>query len=533
MKKLQLVLKDFYFISQKTIVKKKKRRIAYSAIAGNLVVIFDILIILMFTKFLTDDLEYSNFLLDILFNFKYSFPFIVIIRFLVNYFSKFNILSLQYDVEADIRRYLIKEIFEKGNYSLADATYFINTLSVHISTFYSAATMFLTNIIQVFIFLIFLIDANTQLMLVMVFGVLLLLYPTKFLLKIGRKLMDKSYHLNVQTGRDIQRIIDNTYLIKILQTYENEFKNFKSIIFKNYDVAKKAFKYREISTTLPQFASIFSFSLIILSSELRKTLTIEFIGIILRFVQTLGTINSALTMLINSHVHVQKFLVLDNNFVKNREWVIKAEKNSQFAIQLNNVDFKYFGSEEFIFSNLSLNIQKGQHYIITGQNGSGKSTLIGLLSGILIPESGTLIKSDEITGYIGATPLIVRGTLRENLIYGSNKEIDDETLIKLLYDLDVFKEKNILNLNSQITPTTLSSGQMQKISFIRFLISEAKILFLDESTSNLDKDSKILINQLLSTKDLTIINSTHNKSDFKYDKFIKIEVINNKRELIV
>ena len=58
-------------------------------------------------------------------------------------------------------------------------------------------------------------------------------------------------------------------------------------------------------------------------------------------------------------------------------------------------------------------------------------------------------------------------------------------------------------------------GQMQKIAFIRALLSGVEILVLDESTANLDEDSKILIFNILHKTDVTIINSTHNRYDFK------------------
>jgi ABC-type bacteriocin/lantibiotic exporter with double-glycine peptidase domain len=55
---------------------------------------------------------------------------------------------------------------------------------------------------------------------------------------------------------------------------------------------------------------------------------------------------------------------------------------------------------------------------------------------------------------------------------------------------------------------------------------------LDEATSNLDTQSKKLVFSILKNKNITIINSTHNKEDFKYDVEIQINVVGEKRELI-
>ena len=73
----------------------------------------------------------------------YFLPILVIFRFASNFVEKANILSLQLQVEKNLRVYLIKEVYKKGNYSVADATFYINTLSGHVGYFYAALTSFL------------------------------------------------------------------------------------------------------------------------------------------------------------------------------------------------------------------------------------------------------------------------------------------------------------------------------------------------------------------------------------------------------
>ena len=70
---------------------------------------------------------------------------------------------------------------------------------------------------------------------------------------------------------------------------------------------------------------------------------------------------------------------------------------------------------------------------------------------------------------------------------------------------------------------------MQKIAFIRALLHKSEILFLDESTSNLDEQTKKLITTIINRKKLTILNSTHNPEDFDYDEHLKITINNDKR----
>ena len=85
------------------------------------------------------------------------------------------------------------------------------------------------------------------------------------------------------------------------------------------------------------------------------------------------------------------------------------------------------------------------------------------------------------------------------------------------------------NLELLISNRTLSSGQMQKISFIRSLLANTELLLLDESTSNLDSETRNLIFNILKSKNITVINSTHNHEEFEFDHHIRIEYKNEKR----
>ena len=100
-------------------------------------------------------------------------------------------------------------------------------------------------------------------------------------------------------------------------------------------------------------------------------------------------------------------------------------------------------------------------------------------------------------GYVGVVPLILDGTLRENLVYGNERQhINDDALLDMLKLFHLFDDNNY-DLDLEISNRTLSSGQMQKISFIRSLLSDTQLLLLDESTSNLDSQTRDLIFNIL------------------------------------
>ena len=92
----------------------------------------------------------------------------------------------------------------------------------------------------------------------------------------------------------------------------------------------------------------------------------------------------------NSSVHVEELYKLDkqspeielNNYVINNDL--------QHAVEIEKVNFRYFNSDENLFTDLNINFKKGAHTIITGPNGSGKSTILGLISGLLYLRPGKL-----------------------------------------------------------------------------------------------------------------------------------------------
>ena len=106
----------------------------------------------------------------------------------------------------------------------------------------------------------------------------------------------------------------------------------------------------------------------------------------------------------------------------------------------------------------------------------------------------------------------------------NNKKISDEELVNYLKLFKTFENEERYNLEIEVSNKSLSSGQMQKIAFIRTLVYGVDILILDESTANLDSDSKKVIYKIIEDLNITIINSTHNHNELlSYDYHIKTD----------
>jgi len=530
--KILQLLNDIKHVSKTTSVGRKKARILFSVILTNITVGIDIVVIIIFSTVITNQTQDNmfSFVVDFVLERKILLPFLVLLRFIVIYFEKMNIQSLVLQVQENLKMYLIKEIYKKGNFSIADVTFYSNTLSMHISFFYSALTNLLNNLVQLTVYSTFLLITDLETFGILFLGALLIAYPTKKLLGLGRYYMHKSYVITQELGKNMQRIVDNIFLIKILKTSNSEFQEYNENIKKANRANYNNYKYGAINSLIPNFLTLFVFSLIIAFFTIGKRLTLEFIAVVLRIVQTIGTINTSLNNLINSQVHIERFRLLEEDIPNANPGYLKIDHDHiDNSADLENISFKYFESNLFIFEDINIQIPKNKHTVITGPNGSGKSTLLGLIAGILIPETGSIKLSSDKFGYVGVTPLIISGSLRENLTYGNKNELEDAEIYDMIHEFKLFNENENISLDLQVTNKSLSSGQMQKVSFIRALLSDLEILLLDESTSNLDANTRELIFGILNKKEITIINSTHNKDDFNYDNHLKIEIIKDKR----
>ena len=532
--KILEIFKNIIVISKFTKTSKKKRSVFLLGLIGNLLVLSDILIILIFASFFDQNIDTNNIFISYFIDYKEVLPLLVLFRFLLIYLERVAVTKLQFRIEENLRVHLLDEVFKRGNVSVADAYYYVNSLSAQVGSFYS--TSLFGSLIQIVVFFVYLVFSNLQIILIFSLGSLLLFIPTIYLTRLGRKYAHLAYVSGNEISSNLEKVLDNLFLIKIVNQISKEVSNFKNNINLYFSSRLNDIKFDTLNTILPNFFTLFGLSVLLVFFNFAKLITFDFIGILIRLFQSLGLFNKHLHSVSSFHVYLEKLYDIekDKEDVNFSNFQINKNLDKNLAVQIKDVSFKYLGSNQAMFNNINIEFKKGEHTIITGPNGSGKSTLLGLVSGVFYPNKGVVTSISDKFGYVSASPMIISGTIRENLLYGNEEILEDEILINYLEKFELFEKGTQYDLDRKITNKSLSMGQMQKISFIRALIRNIDILILDESTSNLDTSSKNLIYNILKTENLTIINSTHNPEDILgVDSHIQIIIDNENGDRII
>jgi len=185
---------------------------------------------------------------------------------------------------------------------------------------------------------------------------------------------------------------------------------------------------------------------------------------------------------------------------------------------------------------VSLSLNQGQFFGVTGASGSGKSTLMNLLAGLDRPSSGNIKVEGKLISELNKEELALYRRYQVGMIFQSFNLVSSYTALEnvafpLLFAGVAKKERNKqaeqmlekvgLYPRKDHRPTELSGGEQQRVAIARALINKPKILLADEPTGNLDSKTSSQIVQTLSElnkkQGLTVIMISHEEA--LLDKF--------------
>ena len=215
-----------------------------------------------------------------------------------------------------------------------------------------------------------------------------------------------------------------------------------------------------------------------------------------RLGQTLSRMGAALV----ARKNIINFLTLPRNNTQGPSDTFGTFSDAE--VEISNVTLRLDENAVPLFSNLNIKIGAGERVAIIGPTGAGKSTIINLISGLVLPEVGSVqIKGRDIrtinradffrnVGVVFQEPWLFAGSLRENIAMGF-EEVSDQQIIKAIKlsgaKLNDDVSTDILDGSILSQGKNLSGGQKQSIALSRAVLFDQSVLLLDEPSSAMDQ----------------------------------------------
>jgi ATP-binding cassette subfamily B protein len=184
----------------------------------------------------------------------------------------------------------------------------------------------------------------------------------------------------------------------------------------------------------------------------------------------------------------------------------------QGRLEFRGVSFHYPGSPQLVLQNIDLVAEPGEVVALVGRSGAGKTTLSNLVARFYDPTAGSVSLDGvdlrdlpvdayrRLLGIVEQDVFLFDGTIAENIGYGARRTTREQIVAAAVAaNADEFIREFEHGYDTLIGErgVRLSGGQRQRLAIARAIVSDPRILILDEATSNLDSESEQLIHEAL------------------------------------
>lgn len=328
----------------------------------------------------------------------------------------------------------------------------------------------------------------------------------------------------------VEEMLANHTIVKAYNKEESSIKTFNTYSDTLYESAWKANFLSSLIMPVTMFIGNISYVIICILGGYYVVKGNMTVGGIQAFIQYVRTFNQPISQLASISNTLQLtaaatervFEIIDETGeVEDRKDAIdvafteenetNTKKYFDGAVSFNHVDFGYDESK-MIINDFTTTVKPGQKIAIVGPTGAGKTTMIKLLMRFYDVNSGNIqidgidirnIKRDQLRKLFGIVlqdTWLFNGSIMENIRYG-NLTATDEEVIEAAKDAQVdhfvrtLPDSYDMVINEETSNVSL--GQKQLLTIARAILSDPKILILDEATSNVDTRTEILIQRAM------------------------------------
>lgn len=465
----------------------------------------------------------------------FLFIFILLFKNIFTSFIKFYIIKLKYIILRFLFGDSLDSFFKaKWNFfNELNHGVLLNVMNkelVNIGDSFGQLALFLSQIIQLIIYLAIPFILNYKITLLTLFFAFIFglpfLYLSRFSYKYGKNSSETSNNM-----MSVLSEILNSARIIIAFAKQGDVKNKYLESFDNY--VKATIPAQILSVFITNIFNVFAFLAVLLAIGVNLKFGVKLSEVTAILWSLISTVPILSSLIINK-VSISNFIpsyeqlnILKSNALKNVEIIGKLEFNQlKKSIILDNLCFNYNNRKNTLL-NINIEIKKNKITALIGESGSGKSTIADIIMFLQSPKSGNFYIDDidsshynqnsfrEKIGYVQQDSILFNTSIKNNLLWANN----NATEVDILNALDLSNALNFVNelpygIHTLVGErgSNLSGGQRQRIALARALIKKPELIILDEATSSLDKESEKLIYNTIKkiSNTVTLLIITHN-----------------------
>lgn len=321
----------------------------------------------------------------------------------------------------------------------------------------------------------------------------------------------KMFRLQAQTIGELNGYVSETVgNLKVVKAFGYEDKSsevFGEINSRLYDCGQKAQFYSSLVNPTTRYINNLAYisvgvlgGLAALAGHLSVGIISSFLIYATQFARPINDMTSILTQLQSAQAAAARIFALGEIEPETPDEDRPELEVKNGEVMFKDVDFSYNKDKELI-KDLNIVAKQGQRVAIVGPTGAGKTTIVNLLMNFYGVDKGTIfvdgqaidsVQRDSLRknfGMVLQDTWLFAGTVKENIAYGKEGATDEEIInAAKAASAHGFIKRLPNGYDTMITEDggNLSSGQKQLLTIARAMLSDPKILILDEATSNVD-----------------------------------------------